>query len=281
MRILVAGATGSIGLHVVNTAIKMGHQPVALIRNKRKVKSLPRGTDIFYGDVSLPETLTELPKDIDAIIFTLGSDGQGRIGAKAIDYGGVRNILRIFRDVSVRISLMTTIGVTERLSTWNQRTEVHDWKRRAERLVRATGHPYTIVRPGWFDYNNDDEHRIVMLQGDRRHAGTPEDGVISREQIAQVLVSALTHDEAKNKTFELVAERGEAQQDLNPLFADLQADDPQKNDGVLDIDNMPLREEPDCIINELNLYSKKINQSTTLTILSYSRQPHDSLSLYI
>jgi hypothetical protein len=47
-----------------------------------------------------------------------------------------------------------------------------------------------------------------MLQGDRRHAGTPEDGVISREQIAQVLVSALTNDEAKNKTFELVAERG-------------------------------------------------------------------------
>lgn len=47
MRILVAGATGSIGLHVVNTAIKMGHQPVALIRNKRKVKSLPRGTDFF------------------------------------------------------------------------------------------------------------------------------------------------------------------------------------------------------------------------------------------
>ena len=98
MKILVAGATGSIGLHVVNTAIKMGHQPVALVRNKRKVKLLPRGTDVFYGDVSMPETLTELPKDIDGIIFTLGSDGQGRIGARAIDYGGVRNILRIFRD---------------------------------------------------------------------------------------------------------------------------------------------------------------------------------------
>lgn len=62
-----------------------------------------------------------------------------------------------------------------------------------------------------------------------------------------------------------MAERGEAQQDLTPLFADLQTDDPQKNDGVLDIDNMPLREEPECIINELNLYSKN-NQSTTLTI---------------
>lgn len=128
MKILVAGATGSIGIHVVNTAIAMGHQPVALVRNRRKIKLLPRGTDIFYGDVSIPETLTDLPKDIDAIIFTLGSDGQGRIGARAIDYGGVRNILRIFMDTPVRIALMTTIGVTERLSSWNQRTEVHDWK---------------------------------------------------------------------------------------------------------------------------------------------------------
>ncbi|HFL8979573.1 TPA: type 1 fimbrial major subunit FimA [Escherichia coli] len=74
MRILVAGATGSIGIHVVNTAIAMGHQPVTLVRNRRKIKLLPRGTDIFYGDVSIPETLTDLPKDIDAIIFTLGSD---------------------------------------------------------------------------------------------------------------------------------------------------------------------------------------------------------------
>lgn len=237
MKILVAGATGSIGIHVVNTAIAMGHQPVALVRNRRKIKLLPRGTDIFYGDVSIPETLTDLPKDIDAIIFTLGSDGQGRIGARAIDYGGVRNILRRFMATPVRIALMTTIGVTER-------------------LVRASGHTYTIVRPGWFDYNNDDEHRIVMLQGDRRHAGTPEDGVISREQIAQVLVTALSNDAAKNKTFELVAERGEAQQDLTPLFAELQSDNPQKNDGVFDINNMPLTEEPECIINDLNLYSK-------------------------
>ncbi|ATA20774.1 uncharacterized protein YbjT (DUF2867 family) [Gibbsiella quercinecans] len=258
MKILVAGATGSIGLRVMNTAIEMGHQAVALVRNRRKVKLLPRGADIFYGDVSMPETLTDLPKDIDAVIFTLGSDGQGRIGARVIDYGGVRNVLKMFKDKPIRIALMTTIGVTERLSTWNQRTEVHDWKRRAERLVRASGHPYTIVRPGWFDYNNDDEHRIVMLQGDRRHAGTPEDGVVSREQIAQVLVSALSNDAAKNKTFELVAVRGKAQQDLTPLFADLRTDNPQKNDGVLDMDNMPLSEEPECIINEINLNSKPI-----------------------
>lgn len=87
--------------------------------------------------------------------------------------------------------------------------------------------------------------------------------MISRQQITQVLVSALTNEAAKNKTFELVAERGEAPRDLTPLFADLQADDPQKNDGVLDIDNMPLCEEPECIINDLNRTGllKSINKS--------------------
>ncbi len=104
--------------------------------------------------------------------------------------------------------------------------------------------------------NVDSLFRVAKFQGDRRHAGTPEDSVISREQIAQVLVTALSNDAAKNKTFELVAERGEAQQDLTLLFAELRNDNPQKNDGVFDIDNMPLTEEPECVINDLNLYSK-------------------------
>lgn len=56
-----------------------------------------------------------------------------------------------------------------------------------------------------------------MIQGNRRYTGTPEDGVISRVQIVRVLISALSNDAAKNKTFELVAERGE----VTPLFAEI------------------------------------------------------------
>lgn len=205
----------------------------------------------------MPETLTDVVKDIDAIIFTLGSDGQGRIGARAIDYGGVRNILKLLKSTQVRIALMTTIGVTERLNSFNQRTEVHDRKRRAERLLRASGHPYTIVRPGWFDYNHENELNLQMLQGDRRHAGTPDDGVISRKKIAKVLVSALTNDAAINKTFELVAERGPEQPDFTPLFAALQSDNSQKVDAIADMDNMPLVDEPECIVRELNTFLKQ------------------------
>ncbi|ENO4063519.1 MULTISPECIES: SDR family oxidoreductase [Klebsiella] len=251
MKILIVGATGSIGLHVVSEAFKMGHKPRALVRNPRKARLLPHDTDVVYGDVAMPETLKDVIKDIDAVIFTLGSGEQGRIGARAIDYGGVRNILKLLTGAAVRIVLMTTIGVTERLGAWNQRTEVHDWKRRAERLVRASGHPYTIVRPGWFDYNEPDERQLVFLQGDRRHAGTPEDGVIARDQIARVLVSALTDIAAENKTFELVAVKGNEQATLTPLFADMLPDNPIRNDGVHDFNNMPPEKEPDFIRADL------------------------------
>jgi hypothetical protein len=37
--------------------------------------------------------------------------------------------------------------------------------------------------------NKADEHRLVLLQGDRRHAGDPSDGVVAPRQIAEVLVS--------------------------------------------------------------------------------------------
>ena len=117
--------------------------------------------------------------------------------------------------------------------------------------MRASGLPYTIVRPGWFDYNDDDQHQLVMLQGDTRHAGTAEDGVIARRQIAEVLVASLTLDEARNKTFELVAERGPEPQDLAPLFAAVTVDDASAQDGVGDADNMSLDQEPAQVLADL------------------------------
>ena len=53
---------------------------------------------------------------------------------------------------------------------------------------------------------------------------TLEDSVISRAHIAQVLLIALSNEAEKNKTVEPVAVRGDAQQDVAPLFLDLRTD---------------------------------------------------------
>ena len=176
---------------------------------------------MVVGDVTRAETLSDAVDGIDAIVFTLGSDGAGKVGAESVDYGGVRNVLRALGKRTARIALMTAIGVTNRTGAYNRSTEAHDWKRRSERLVRVSGLPYTIVRPGWFDYNRPDQYRLTLLQGDTHQTGDASDGVVARRQIAEVLVHSLISNRATRKTFELVAATGHRPEDFDQLFAPL------------------------------------------------------------
>ena len=252
MKILVVGATGSIGSLVVEKGLNDGHKIRALVRSESKARKLPQGVEAVIGDLTRPETLSGAVDGVDAIVFTHGSDGGGKAASESVEYGGVRNILAALKSPRVRIALMTLIGVTNRTGAHNRSTEAHDWKRRSERLVRASGMPYTIVRPGWFDYNASEERKLVLLQGDKRQSGTPADGAISREQLAEVLLRSLSSDQAIRKTFELIATSGPAQEDLNPLFAALPADPEDSIDVAADTPNMPLEQEPERVRRDLD-----------------------------
>ena len=252
MTVLVVGATGSVGRLVVEEALRQGHAVRALVRAPGKTRRLPPDAQVVPGDVTRPDTLPGAVDGVNAIIFTLGSDGAGKVGAESVDYGGVRNILGALGSRTARIALMTSIGVTNRTGAYNRSTEAHDWKRRSERLVRASGLPYTIVRPGWFDCNRPDEHRLVLLQGDTRQVGDPSDGVIARRQIAEVLVRSLGSDHALHKTFELIATTGSAPDDFDALFAPLAADPQGALDGVRDMANQPLKDEPKRVRDDLD-----------------------------
>lgn len=251
LTVLVVGATGSIGRLVVTEALRQGHAVRALVRDAARAHGLPREAQRVVGDLTRPESLQAAVESIDAVVFTHGSAG-GWAGAEQVDYGGVRNVLRLLGGRQVQIALMTSIGVTNREGAYNRSTQVHDWKRRGERLVRASGLPYTIVRPGWFDYNAANQQRLVFLQGDTRHAGDPSDGVVARQQIAEVLVNSLACEAARGKTLELVAEPGPASKDLEPLFAALEADAAGAIDAVRDAGNMPVDSEPAQVRDDLN-----------------------------
>jgi uncharacterized protein YbjT (DUF2867 family) len=255
--VLVVGATGGIGRLVVQEAVRQGYRTRALVRGPARAGQLPPEAELVVGDVTRPDTLRAPVDGVDAVVFTLGSDGAGKVGAETVDYGGVRNVLSALGPRPVRVALMTSIGVTNRTGAYNRSTEAHDWKRRSERLVRASGLPYTVVRPGWFDYNGPDEHRLVLLQGDTRQAGDSSDGVVARREIAQVLVRSLASDAAAGKTFELVAATGPAPEDFDALFAPLEADPPGAFDGVRDTANMPLNEEPERVRDDLQAVARR------------------------
>lgn len=242
--VLVVGASGTVGQPVVAYSLKSGYETRALVRNAKQARLFPEGVQIVVGDLTRPETLHDAVDGVTGIVFTHGIRGNNPDAAEKVNYGAVRNVLSVLK-TPARIALMTTVGVTKP-------SVGHDWKRRGERLVRASGLPYTVVRPGWFDYNDSDEHLLVLRQGDTHWAGSPSDGVISRKQIAQVLVDSLTSSAANRKTFELVAEQGPAQSDLIPLFSDLPADSVTSVDAIGDRDNLPLAKEPPAVLRDLD-----------------------------
>jgi uncharacterized protein YbjT (DUF2867 family) len=246
LTVLVVGATGSIGRHVLDEATRRGHAVRALVRDRTRATDLDPAVEVVEGQLTDATTLVGAVEGVDAVVFTQGASRD----PEAVDYGAVKNVLDALDGRSVRIALMTAIGVTVR-------SEGHDWKRRGERLVRASGNAYTIVRPGWFDYNDDDQLQIRMLQGDTRRAGNPDDGAISRRQIARVLVDSLTSPAADHSTFELVAERGPEQESLEPVFAALPKDPEGAVDGVGDRDNLPIGSEPVDVLVDLRLVARR------------------------
>ncbi len=85
--------------------------------------------------------------------------------------------------------------------------------------------------------------------------------MIARRQIAEVLVQSLASVNAARKTLELIAAEGQAQQNLEPLFAALVADVEGSLDAAKDQNNQPLEDEPQRVRDDLSAV-RKLRSST-------------------
>ena len=106
MTVLVVGATGSIGRLVVAEALRQGHAVRALVRDVGRARALAQEAQCVVGDLTQTQTLSAAVEGIHAIVFTHGSDGDGKTTAERVDYGGVRNVLQALSGRSARIALM-------------------------------------------------------------------------------------------------------------------------------------------------------------------------------
>jgi uncharacterized protein YbjT (DUF2867 family) len=90
--------------------------------------------------------------------------------------------------------------------------------RDAEYALRASGLPWTIVRPTWLTDDPAGAHAVTLTQEPR------PDGMIARADLATALVSAVEERDARRKTFALYNEPGSPRTDWRRAFAALAYD---------------------------------------------------------
>ncbi len=201
--VLVAGATGRTGRLVIALLKDKGYHVRAMTRDAVRARgTIGAEYDWVEADVRNPATLARVMEGVDSVVSVIGARrGDPTNTPEMVDYGGVIALVdAAIAHGDIRHFVLTSSGgVTHEEFAINPANgNALMWKLKGEDYLRASGLSYTVVRPlGLRDWAGG-EYGILLNQGD-----DVLDGLISRADVAAVIVETLSNQDARNKTFEI------------------------------------------------------------------------------
>ncbi|WP_457029261.1 SDR family oxidoreductase [Kitasatospora sp. P5_F3] len=221
--VVVVGGAGRLGRLIVQRLLDRGESVRAMGRTVQLARRhLPPGAVFVQGDVRLPETLAGPLAWSSAVVISVepGTDDDGPNRPEATMYLGVRNVLEAATAAGARphVVLVSQLHATHQGHPLNAYGRLLEWRRAGEELLRESGLPYTVVRPGWLIDDHGMGERVRLEQGDRGF------GQVDRQDVADAVVQALYSIPARGLTFELFNEPGARLADWERAFASLELD---------------------------------------------------------
>ena len=92
-RILIVGA-GDVGGRVAVLLAEQGHHVWALRRSMPEQRQPLAGVQTLVADVTRPETLTQLPENVDLVITALSPGESGEAAYRRVYVEGTRHLLQ-------------------------------------------------------------------------------------------------------------------------------------------------------------------------------------------
>jgi len=206
LTILVTGANGFVGGHIVQ-ALRAGDRQVrAFVRDPRRAQRLESlGVELAEGDVTEPETLRRAADGVDAIVHLVavrqGSDQE----FQRVMVQGLRNVLAAAKQAGVgRFVHMSALGTTEET---RKLVPYYRAKWENEQDVKTSGIPHVIFRPS-FVFGRDGGILPTFTKLARLAPVTPITGAgrqriqpIWADDIAAYFAKAVDHEPATDRTF--------------------------------------------------------------------------------
>jgi NADH dehydrogenase len=214
--ILVTGASGFVGSHVVPALLGADHHVTALVRSSaagetvlgRVPETYRTRVELRDGDVTRPETLGPALAGVDAVVHLVAipRDLNGGAQLRLVNTEGTRALLAAMREAGVRrLVHMGAMGVVDD-------PELHyaSSKAKAEALVAASDLDWTILKPSLQFGPGDGFFNIIagLVRISPGVVPVPGDGSarfqpVSVDDVAAIAVRVLADPTTIGETFEL------------------------------------------------------------------------------
>jgi uncharacterized protein YbjT (DUF2867 family) len=193
-RVLAAGSTGYLGRYIVSELKKRDYMVYALARGARKLKDLEDQIDeIIEAEVTMPETLAGICRNIDVVISSIGITRQkDGLTYMDVDYQGNMNLLEEAEKAGVSKFIYVSV-INAHLMKDLKGIQA---KEKFVEELKASGIDYSVIRPtGFFsdmlEFKKMAEKGKVFLFGDGENKINPIHG----GDLAEVCVDAIDSQE--------------------------------------------------------------------------------------
>jgi len=208
MIVLVTGATGFVGPHVVHALRARDLAVRALVRDPRRASQLTAwGVELARGDVTDLTSVRAAVHGADAIVHLVAIIKGSRADFERVMAQGTRNVVSAAKDAGVRrFVLASALGLDERTK---DAVPYFHAKWEMERATKESGLEHVIFRPS-FIFGRDGGVLPTFVRLARFAPITPIIGPGTQrlqpiwiEDVAAYYAAAIDHAGAANRTFEL------------------------------------------------------------------------------
>ncbi|WNM29505.1 SDR family oxidoreductase [Streptomyces sp. Li-HN-5-11] len=194
MSIVVTGATGHLGRHVVEQLLEKvpAEQVTAVVRSPEKAADFAeRGVRIAVADYNAPETFDGLFAAGDKVLLVSGNEfDKGRVRQHQVVIDAAK---------AAGVALLAYTSAPAGL-----KAALADDHRATEEALVASGVPYVLLRNGWYHENYTEQLAPVLEHGAVvQAAGEGRVSSASRADYAAAAVAVLTGEGHENKAYEL------------------------------------------------------------------------------
>lgn len=204
MKLLVVGATGTLGRQVVRRALDEGHEVKCLVRSFQRGAFLREwGAQLVRGDLCKPETLAVALEEVEGVIDAATARPTDAISQ--VDWDGKVNLMRAAKQAEVGRFVFFSILDAEKYT----HVPLMNIKYCSEKFLVESGLPYTILRPCGFLQGLIGQYAIPILekQGIWVMERAAPIAFMNTQDIAQFAITALNTPDTLNRSFPLAGTR--------------------------------------------------------------------------